>query len=138
MKTNRQATGRIGEDAACEYLSRNGQIILARNWHGGHGELDIVTLTPGVLHFVEVKTRRVEDCEQGLDLSQRFNALRPQDNVNGLKQMHLVQAACRFLHSGLCPASSYSEIVFDVVSVILDGDKKALEYIPRAFVPMYF
>ena len=51
-------TGQAGERAATEYLRRAGYDICARNWRQGRDELDIVALKEGVLHFVEVKTRR--------------------------------------------------------------------------------
>ena len=44
MKTHKPTVGRKGEEEACSYLCRNGHRILARNWRGGHLELDIVTL----------------------------------------------------------------------------------------------
>ena len=44
MKTDRAVVGRKGEEEASQYLTRLGHRILARNWRGGHLELDIVTL----------------------------------------------------------------------------------------------
>lgn len=55
-------TGRMGEDAAVEYLRGLGWQILARNWRCPAGELDVIAREPGGGHddtvvFVEVKLR---------------------------------------------------------------------------------
>ena len=43
MKTDKPTVGRKGEEEACGYLARQGHRILARNWRGGHLELDVIT-----------------------------------------------------------------------------------------------
>ena len=54
--------GKFGEDAAAEYLSQRGYIILDRNLRFKVGELDIVALDKdGCTVFVEVKTRKNAD-----------------------------------------------------------------------------
>lgn len=53
-----QYTGRLGEDAAAEYLLRAGYRILDRNFACRFGELDIVAAREPYLVFVEVKTRK--------------------------------------------------------------------------------
>ena len=71
-------TGRAGERAAAEYLRRAGYDILACNWRTGRYELDIVARRGGVLHFVEVKTRRAAGLttpEQAVTPT-KFRALR--------------------------------------------------------------
>jgi len=49
--------GRRGERIAEKHLRRAGLIVLARNWRGGGGELDLAFLDGNTLVFVEVKTR---------------------------------------------------------------------------------
>lgn len=51
-------TGRLGEQAAAEYLRRAGYELCALNWREGRYELDIVARKGETIHFVEVKTRR--------------------------------------------------------------------------------
>lgn len=49
--------GRVGEQAAAEYLERTGMRILARNWRCSAGEIDIVAAERRVFVVCEVKTR---------------------------------------------------------------------------------
>ena len=53
----RGALGKHGEDDVCQFLIERGHTILDRNWRSGHLEIDIVTLAPDGIHFVEVKSR---------------------------------------------------------------------------------
>lgn len=58
--------GRHGENLAASILQREGYRILARNWHFGKLELDIVCELAGCIIFVEVKTRRSDVCGGGV------------------------------------------------------------------------
>lgn len=49
--------GLLGESLAVSYLQKKSYIILARNYRGGKGELDIVAVDGDTLVFIEVKTR---------------------------------------------------------------------------------
>ncbi|WP_146252006.1 YraN family protein [Xylanimonas oleitrophica] len=49
--------GRRGEQIAAERLVEEGYTVLARNWRGTGGELDLVAVHGGTLVAVEVKTR---------------------------------------------------------------------------------
>jgi len=40
----RQNTGNKGEDYACDLLIENGLTIVERNYHFGHGEIDIIAM----------------------------------------------------------------------------------------------
>jgi putative endonuclease len=47
-----------GEEVAVGYLQDHGYVILERDWHSGHHDIDIVAVDRDVVVFVEVKTRR--------------------------------------------------------------------------------
>lgn len=50
--------GETGEQYVSDYLAKNGNQILSRNWRIREGELDIVAIDrEGLIIFVEVKTR---------------------------------------------------------------------------------
>ena len=128
MKTDRAVVGRKGEEEASRYLAGLGHKILARNWRGGHLELDIVTLLGNELHFVEVKSRVAPVMAE------------PQRNVGREKQRRLVAAAQAFLHAEDrkdLPADL--EVFFDVMSVVFYGTGAdfEIEYYPKAFIPQY-
>ena len=76
----RQGLGRLGENAACSILESMGHVILERNWRCGHLEIDIISVDPEGIHFVEVKTR------------QKSIQAPPQENVDAGKQKKLVKA----------------------------------------------
>lgn len=58
MMTEKQQRGALGEQAAVDYLRRQGFMIVERNWRVGRSEVDIIALRHDELHFVEVKTRK--------------------------------------------------------------------------------
>jgi len=122
--------GKLGEDAACEFLMRSGHTLISRNRRESHLEIDIISIDGEGLHFVEVKCRRAPAQAD------------PEENVGYKKQMRLVRAAKRFLHSDKWKSSPYSkgesEIFFDVVSVLVWPDRTEINYFPRAFLPMFF
>lgn len=50
--------GRLGENAACRYLKKQGYRILCRNFDTGFAEIDIIAQKDGTVVFIEVKTRK--------------------------------------------------------------------------------
>lgn len=126
MNTSRQNTGRIGEDAACRYLTDLGQMILERNWRTSHLETDIITMDRAGLHFVEVKTRK-EPAQAP-----------PQTGVDRRKQENLARAAEYYLHSRKIQWIGATEVFFDVVSVLIGNCSIDIEYYPQAFIPTYY
>lgn len=72
--------GRWGENVVAEWLRDRGYQIVERNWRpaGVRGEIDIIALKEGCLHFVEVKTRAEggwASAEDAIDTS-KLRALR--------------------------------------------------------------
>lgn len=126
MSDGRKRLGALGEEIACEHLTGLGHTILHRNWKGGHLEVDIISLDRNGVHFVEVKSRTAPTSAD------------PEENVDLNKQRRLVRASRLFLRSaaGRCLPRG-AEINFDVVSIVFDGEKVNIEYIPQAFIPIF-
>lgn len=49
--------GKWGEDCAAEYLRRKGYVVIERDWHSGHRDIDMIAIDGDTVVFVEVKTR---------------------------------------------------------------------------------
>ena len=54
-------TGIWGEDLAAAFLREKGYVIMERDWHSNHRDIDIIARDGDELVFVEVKTRRNSD-----------------------------------------------------------------------------
>lgn len=121
----RQELGKKGEDLACSFLMSKGHTILERNWRSGHLEIDMITLDPEGIHFVEVKTRKASIQAP------------PQDNVDHRKQRRITKAAQAFLKTrkGL-PYGNY-ECMFDIVAVTFVADEAHIGWFPQAYIPIY-
>jgi putative endonuclease len=102
----RSALGRYGEAFAAEYLTGAGLTVLDRNWRCRDGEVDIVAVEADVLVICEVKTRR------GVEFGT------PLDAVTPAKAARLRRLASRWLAEQTAPARHFSEVRFDVVSVL--------------------
>lgn len=50
-----------GEELATAYLQEKGYVILERDWHSTHRDIDIIAQQGDCIVFVEVKTRRSRD-----------------------------------------------------------------------------
>ena len=51
-----RAKGNIAEEKGVEYLLQNGFRVVERNFYSRFGEIDIIAIKDGVLHFIEVKS----------------------------------------------------------------------------------
>ena len=101
------STGKLGEQMASEYLSKNGFVILHKNWRHSHWEVDIIASMKGILHFIEVKTRRTK----------KFGY--PEDDVTKKKVTNLINASEEFLL--IYP--EWKLIQFDILAINLSGNE---------------
>lgn len=88
--------GQRGEQAAADYLLGLGWQLLARNWRGHHGELDIIAHDGAALVFVEVKSRQGAPPEDAfLQVSRRKQAALAMTAGEYMDQFELSDAAWR-------------------------------------------
>ncbi|MBQ9201012.1 MAG: YraN family protein [Bacteroidales bacterium] len=111
--------GKTGEDLAVDLLQSKGYEILARNWHSGHKELDIVARNRNWLVIAEVKTRSSEDY------------LEPWQAVTPQKIRRIVQAAHHYVRQ----TGTDLPVRFDIISVLRQGEGFRTEHIEDAYPP---
>lgn len=101
--SNTKETGNYGEMQASNYLAAKGYTIIARNYYGKHGEIDIIASTPDntAMVFVEVKTRK----------SKIFGYAA--ESIDKKKIQSLVRTAEQFMFEN----PSEQQIRFDVIEV---------------------
>jgi len=59
--------GNAAEDAAADYLLKQGYMVIERNWRTPRCEIDVVARKGRIISFVEVKYRRQATQGSGLD-----------------------------------------------------------------------
>ncbi len=122
MKSESYKLGKDGEQAAANYLKKQGYTILDERWHLHHLELDIIAIDNETheLVFVEVKTRASR--EYGL----------PEQAVDERKITRCVNAADAYIKQ----KDITLDWRFDIISVVGDGQSDLdIEHIREAFYP---
>ncbi len=119
MPPDRAGLGRIGEDAACEYLAERGFEVLQRNWRSRSGEIDVVARCGGTVVFAEIKSRT------GTAFGE------PEESVTPRKAGRIRMLASEYLAG----SEVHGEVRFDVIAVMLDRSGRVLEirHVPDAF-----
>lgn len=105
---SRTRKGSLGEDCAIDTLTVKGYRILARNWRGGRGEVDVLAQDGNVVVAVEVKSR--SGCGTGLDPSHWMPSV--------AQQQRIVRATHAFLRQR---PGGLTECRFDVLLVEIEG-----------------
>jgi putative endonuclease len=119
MSTATQAFGEMGERIAERWLRRQGWRVINRRLRNGHRDIDLVVERDGTVAFVEVKARK----------GNRFGD--PVEAVNWQKQRELTRSANVWIDRHGSPFDSYR---FDVVGVLVDGDRVLVRHVPAAFI----
>ncbi len=116
--TVKMSLGRLGENAALEYLEGLGYYLLERNFRHGESEIDIIMKDERCVVFCEVRTQNVD----------RINYLTPAESVTKEKRATLSQGAEYYM-------SCYSETLasnklntippcrFDVIEIYAKDNK---------------
>lgn len=117
--THKQELGKKGENIASSYLKGKGYRILERNWIFEKVELDIIAEKDEKLIFIEVKTRSSDVYGN------------PEDAVNAQKQENILKAAEAYVEENEID----KEIMFDIISIIIQGNKERLYHIEDAISP---
>lgn len=115
--------GKWGEELAASFLVDQGYIVMQRDWHTGHRDLDIVATDPQTneLVFVEVKTRSDNRIAE------------PEEAVNYRKMRSLMLAANAYIKAYHID----TECRFDVVSIVGTPDTQfEIKLIKDAFNPL--
>lgn len=112
--------GKEGEEIAVNFLKLKGFEILERNYHFGHGEIDIVAKDKNDLVFVEVKTRI------NLELGEPEYAVN-QKKINQIKKMAELYLFDKEIEEVSCR--------FDVIAVLLNDKKNPkITHYENAFI----
>jgi len=109
--------GKRGEILALELLKDKGYKILETNWRHKKDELDIIALDENELVIVEVKTRSTDFFGE------------PEDAVNEAKMNRMINAAEEYIEQNEIEL----ECRFDIVSIVLNKNKKTIRHIKNAF-----
>ena len=111
QRTAKRKLGDIGENLACEFLTRRGFEILDRNYLKKWGELDIVAKKGDLIHFIEVKS---VSCERLSDTNK--DKYRPEDNMHPWKLKRLA----RVMQTYLLDKNLDLDFQLDLITVKID------------------
>jgi len=118
MTKSRQEFGLLGERIAARWLVRQGWSVLDHRFRAGRRDIDLVMRREQEVAFVEVKARRGD----------AFGS--PVEAVHHRKQQELSRAAKVWVDRFGMVEFAYR---FDVVGILVEGDRVRVKYIPNAF-----
>ncbi len=124
----RRRIGAAGEAIAGRHLEALGHLIITRNARTRYGEIDLISVDPGVsaLVFTEVKTARRRNDGGFLD---------PLLSVTPRKALQVRRLARAWIATTEPPPGYCEAIRFDVIAIVVNSDLEPfrLEHIEAAF-----
>lgn len=111
--------GELGEVRARDFLIENGYKIRETKWRTGSLELDIIAEKGDMLVIVEVKTRSGVFADN------------PEQYIDNRKIKNIVNATERYIMR----YDWNGDTRFDVIAVVVNGQKVEIEHIEDAFLP---
>jgi len=111
--------GELGEERARDFLIENGYKIRETKWHTGSLELDIIAEKNDTLVIVEVKTRSGAFADN------------PEQYIDNRKIKNIVNATERYIMR----YDWNGDTRFDVIAVVVNGQKVEIDHIEDAFLP---
>lgn len=118
MSAHNQTLGHLGERIAERWLRKQGYTILARRFRHGRRDIDLVAQREATIAFVEVKARKGDAFGD------------PVEAVHARKQRELTKSARLWIARHGRDGEAYQ---FDVVGVLLDGDRVRVKHVANAF-----
>ncbi|MFV1983851.1 MAG: YraN family protein [Thiohalomonadales bacterium] len=116
-----RAVGNVTEDIACQYLKKNGLILITKNFSQRIGEIDLIMKHENVIVFIEVRYRK------------NINYGYPEETVTLKKQKKIKATALLFIAKN--SEFRNTQPRFDVVAMRPDnnGDNMSINWIQNAF-----
>ena len=125
--------GRLGEQAAKEYLQKKCLKFLVANFRSERGEIDLIFRERSKFQVVSFFIGNATDCLVFVEVKTRSSErwTRPAAAVNARKKRLLSQAAMDYLRLLKDPRV---KIRFDIVEVLLaDGTVREVRHLPNTF-----
>lgn len=116
--------GSWGEQQASAYLQEHGYKIVAQNYKGHYGEIDIIAKLDSQIIFVEVKTRLSKDYGRAAEF------------VNYPKQRRLILTAEEYISKNNLQNYNYAFNIIEIYYTITDDGHCSLqniEHLTNAF-----
>ncbi len=109
-KINLRAEGNRGEDIACDYLKREGYVIIHRNFRSQYGEIDIIAENEKHIIFIEVKSRTESPVQSQYG--------RPSLAVNAKKRDHILKSTKKYLQMFKPQKSPRIDVIEQLISPV--------------------